>query len=226
MSKLKKGQNITKTAEETAVELNGKMSMDAELIGNFITQQVAVAMPEKTKQYEKKIKKLEKGGIDRVSGELSPKTVRGAVDAPPRKSKHPRLNQTQSQDHLRNLRIDRHKAERVSFGASQGDDPNKQALTTVVLQKKGKNKKVARSKSASALNLQTSKTDGAKLRARYKKTYGKATAYFQMNDGRQKIMRSSSLPLRESGFTFSDQLTLPSTILQLARSPKERYNRC
>ena len=29
MSKLEKGQNITKTAEETAVELDGEMSMDA-----------------------------------------------------------------------------------------------------------------------------------------------------------------------------------------------------
>ena len=53
MSKLEKGQDITKTAEETAVELDGDMSMDAELIGKFATQQVAVAMAEKTKQYEK-----------------------------------------------------------------------------------------------------------------------------------------------------------------------------
>ena len=73
MSKLEKGQNITKTAEETAVELYREMSMDAELIGKFITQQVAVAMDNKTKQYEKKIKKLEKGGRDRVSGDLSSK---------------------------------------------------------------------------------------------------------------------------------------------------------
>ena len=53
MSKLEKGQDTTKTAEETAVELDGDMSMDAELIGKFATQQVAVAMAEKTKQYEK-----------------------------------------------------------------------------------------------------------------------------------------------------------------------------
>ena len=53
MSKFEKGQTITNTAEETAVELDGDMSMDAELIGKFITQQVAVAMAEKTKQYEK-----------------------------------------------------------------------------------------------------------------------------------------------------------------------------
>ena len=71
MSKLEKGKTITKTAEDTAVELDGEMSMDAELIGNFISQQVAVAMAEKSKEYEKKMKKLEKGGRDRVLGESS-----------------------------------------------------------------------------------------------------------------------------------------------------------
>ena len=49
MSKLEKGQNITKSAEETAVELDGEMSMDANLIGKFITQQVASGMAQKTK---------------------------------------------------------------------------------------------------------------------------------------------------------------------------------
>ena len=56
MSKLEKGQNVTESAEETAVELYGEISMDAKLIGNFITQQVAAAMAKKTKQYEKKNK--------------------------------------------------------------------------------------------------------------------------------------------------------------------------
>ena len=73
MSKLEKGQNITKTAKETAVELDGEMSMDSKIIGKFITQQVAFTMAKKTKQYENKIKKLEKGGGDRVSGELTTK---------------------------------------------------------------------------------------------------------------------------------------------------------
>ena len=50
--------NINKTAEETSTELEKEMSMDVKLIGKFITQQVAVAMAKKTKQYEKKIKKL------------------------------------------------------------------------------------------------------------------------------------------------------------------------
>ena len=49
MSKLEKGQNVTKTAEKRAVELDGEMSMEAELIVKFITQQVAVAMSDKTK---------------------------------------------------------------------------------------------------------------------------------------------------------------------------------
>ena len=37
MLKLEKRQTITKTAEETAVEFDGEMSMDAKLIGKFIT---------------------------------------------------------------------------------------------------------------------------------------------------------------------------------------------
>ena len=49
MTKLKKGQTITKTAEKTAVEIDGEMSMDAKLISKFITQKVAVAMAEKSK---------------------------------------------------------------------------------------------------------------------------------------------------------------------------------
>ena len=69
MSKLEKGQNITKTTEKKAMELDREMSIDAELIGKFITQQVVVTMVEKTKQNENKIKKLEKGRRDRVSVE-------------------------------------------------------------------------------------------------------------------------------------------------------------
>ena len=53
MSKLEKGQNVTNSAEEPAIELDGEMSMDANLIVKFITQQVAYAMAEKTKLYEK-----------------------------------------------------------------------------------------------------------------------------------------------------------------------------
>ena len=73
MSKLEKGQTITKTAEDTAVELDREMSMDAKLIGKFITQQVEVVMANKSKEYENKIQKLEKGGRNRVLGESSPK---------------------------------------------------------------------------------------------------------------------------------------------------------
>ena len=51
MLKLEKGQTVTKTAEETAVALDGDMIMDAKLIGKFITQQVAVAMDEKSREY-------------------------------------------------------------------------------------------------------------------------------------------------------------------------------
>ena len=53
------------------MELDWETSMDAKLIGKFITQQVAVARADNSKEYEKK--KLEKGGRDRVLGESSQK---------------------------------------------------------------------------------------------------------------------------------------------------------
>ena len=56
MTKLEKGQTVTKYAEETAMELDGKILMDAKLIGKYITHRVAAAMAKKTKQYEKKNK--------------------------------------------------------------------------------------------------------------------------------------------------------------------------
>ena len=74
MSKLEKVQNLHKSAEEIAVELDGEMSQDAKLIGKFITQQVAATMAEKTKQQEKIIQKLEKGGKYGVSGESKKRT--------------------------------------------------------------------------------------------------------------------------------------------------------
>ena len=77
MSKLEKCQNVTKYAEETTMELDRKMSMDAKLIGKFTTQQVASVMAHKTKQYEKYIKNLKKGGKDRVSGESAKDGTRG-----------------------------------------------------------------------------------------------------------------------------------------------------
>ena len=48
MLKLEKGQNVNKSAEEIAVELDNEMSMDAKLIRKFITQQVADAMAQKS----------------------------------------------------------------------------------------------------------------------------------------------------------------------------------
>ena len=89
MSKLEKGQNVTKTAEETAVELDWEMSMDSKLIGKLMTQKVASAMAEKTKQYENKIKKLEKGGRDRVSGESSSKNGTRGGGRASKKNKNP-----------------------------------------------------------------------------------------------------------------------------------------
>ena len=67
--------------------------MGAEIISKFITQQVAVAMAVNTKQYKKKINKLEKGGRDRVSGESTAKNgTRGGGCA----SKKKKTSQTQT----------------------------------------------------------------------------------------------------------------------------------
>ena len=93
MSKLKKGQTLTKTAEETAVALDGDMNMDAKLIGKFITQQVAVAMAEKPREYEKKIKKLEKGGKDKGSGESTTKIGTKSGGCASRKNKQSKTHQ-------------------------------------------------------------------------------------------------------------------------------------
>ena len=85
MSKLEKGQNITKTVEETAMRLDEKMSMDAKLIVKLITQQVEVEMTKKTKQYEKKIKNLIWAQKSEC-WEIHPqKMVQGTVDTLPRK---------------------------------------------------------------------------------------------------------------------------------------------
>ena len=62
MPKLKKGQNVNKSAEEKSLDLDRKMSMSAELIGKYITQQVTAAMAKKTKQYENKLKNCRKVG--------------------------------------------------------------------------------------------------------------------------------------------------------------------
>ena len=97
MLKLEKGQTITKTAEEKAVELDGEMSMGAKLIGKFVTQQVTVAMAKKSREYGKKTKKLEKGGKYRVSGESSRKNgTRGGGRASKKKESSKTLTTTKS----------------------------------------------------------------------------------------------------------------------------------
>ena len=55
MLKLEKVQNVTKSTEETAVELDSEMSINTKLIGKFITQQIIDTMAGSTKQYEKKL---------------------------------------------------------------------------------------------------------------------------------------------------------------------------
>ena len=103
MSKLKKGQTVTKSAKKTAMELGGKILMDTTLIGRYVTQKVAAAMAKKTRQYEKK-KNLERGGKDGVSGESAKNTMRGggrafkkkATTQTNKKSKTPKKSASQS----------------------------------------------------------------------------------------------------------------------------------
>ena len=54
MYKLERGQNVKNLAEETSVELESGISMDAELIGEFITQWVADVMAERKKNSMKR----------------------------------------------------------------------------------------------------------------------------------------------------------------------------
>ena len=156
-------------AEETAVALDREMSMDAELIGKFITQQVAVAMAEKSREYEKKIKKLEKGGKDDEKGESTRKNgTRGGGRAsrknepsktqPNPNSGPPPKSTSRSAPRRQIILRSPSRGKYQQAGAADSGTPEK-----------GKKKKAARSKSASRSALRTSKTDGAKSRGRSKK---------------------------------------------------------
>ena len=170
MSKLEKVQDITKTAEEAAVELDGRMSMDAELIEKFITQQVAVAMAKKTKQYEQKIKNMEKGGRDRVSGESSSKNgTRGGGRASKKnqksttqtttKSRPPQKSASQSAQGRKSILWIPLRRRSQKAGDATSGTPGKR-----------RGKKAALSKSALTLTKQTSKTDGARSSGRSNKS--------------------------------------------------------
>ena len=75
------------------------MSIDAELIFKFITQQVIAAMSKKEKKYEKKIKKLEKGGKYGVSGESEKNGTRGGGRASNKKKTSTTQTNTKSKIH-------------------------------------------------------------------------------------------------------------------------------
>ena len=170
MSKLKKGENITKTVEETSVELNGGISMDAELIGKFITQQVAVAMDDKTKQYEKKIKKLEKGGRNRVLGDSTTKNgTRGGGCASKKKKTFQTQPNTKSRPPQKSVSRSAQGRKRILLSPSRGRSQQAGAADSSTSEKRTK-KKAVRSKSALTSTLQTSKTDGTKSRGRSKKS--------------------------------------------------------
>ena len=169
MPKFEKGKTVTKTAEETAVELDREMSMDAELIGNFITQKVAVAMAEKSRKYEKKIKKLEKGGKDKVSGESTKKNGRRGGGHASKKNKPPKT-QTTTKSGPPSKSAYRSAPLRKSILRSPSRGKSQQAgAADSGTPEKWKRKKAARSKSASRSTLRSLKTDNAKSRGRYKK---------------------------------------------------------
>ena len=117
------------------------MSMDSEIIGKFVTQQVAVAMAEKSREYENKIKNLRKVEKTMRRESQHAKTIQGAVDAPQEEKSHPRLNRPPSLVLLRNLLLGRPHADRAYSKALREENPNKQALPTEVRQKKGKEQK-------------------------------------------------------------------------------------
>ena len=98
MSKLQKGQNVNKSAEETAAELDGEISMDSKLIGKFITQQVSATMTEKTKHYETKIKNW--GKLERMDyWESKKKETRGGGCASRKTKKFTTQTTTKSKTH-------------------------------------------------------------------------------------------------------------------------------
>ena len=89
---------MNKSAEETVVELDGEMSMEAKLIGKIITQQVS--------QYKKKIKTGERWKRWSV-GRIKKKKERGMVVLPPKTNKNLRQPQQRlrSPKHKNNLRL-------------------------------------------------------------------------------------------------------------------------
>ena len=142
------------------MELDGKMSVDAKLFSKFITQQVADAKAKKRKQYENKIKNLEKGGKEGVSGEEKNGTRGGVRDS--KKNKKPTTQTTtkfnkpkqyaSSSEQGRNsiLRNPSRERNHGSGDTDSGTPGN------------GLGRKAERSKIASALTNQISKTDVAK----------------------------------------------------------------
>ena len=148
--------------------LDGDMSMDAKLISNFITEQVAVAMAEKSRKYEKKSKKLEKGGKDNEKGESTSKNGTRGGGRASRKNKQSKTHQnpksvpppkfaSQSAPRRQIILRSPSRGKSQQAGASDSGTPEKR-----------KKKKAVRSKSASRLTLRTTKTDGAKSRGQSK----------------------------------------------------------
>ena len=143
--------------------------MDAKLIGKFVTQQVAVVMAEKTKEYENKINKLDKGGRYRVSGESTAKNgMRGGGRASKKKKLSKTQTTTKSGPPHKSAPRSAQGQKSILRSPSRGRSQQAGAADSGTPEKTTK-KKAARSRSASKSTLQTSKTDGAKLRGWSKK---------------------------------------------------------
>ena len=139
--------------------------MEAKLIRKLITQKVAAVMDEKTKQYEKKIKKLEKVGKDGVSGESSKNGTRGGGRASKKKKKLTTTTTTTTK-----YKPQQQSASRLAQGRKsilqnplRGQNHKSGDSDSSTLGNR-RGRKAAQSKSASRLTKWTSKTNGAKLR--------------------------------------------------------------
>ena len=168
------------------------MSMDADLIGKFITQQVIVKMANITKQYEKKIKnerKVEeiefqdshpqKNGT-RGGGRASKKNKKSATQTNT-KSRPPHKSASQSAQGRKSILWIPLRGRSQKAGDADSGTPGN-----------GRGNIAACSKSGSSSTKQTSKTDGAKSRGRSKKSWVKTTASSRMSGDRENRMRSSS----------------------------------
>ena len=214
----RKVKNDNKYAKKTAVELDGKISMNAELSGKFITQQVAAVMADKTKQYENKIKTGKRWKV-RALGELAKNGKRVGGDASKKKKTSTTQTTTNSKTPKQYLsRLEQFWKSiltKPSRERNQEADNADSSTPGIVW-----GSKLAGSKSALRSTKQTSKKNGAKSRGHSKKEWRTSMASFQMIGARQNKIICLSWPLCKSGFTYVDPPTFTSTISRLTKLPQ------